>query len=205
MAAAASSSDVTGQNGTSHQPPPPPQPSSQASPCWPQHFQPQDLLCTAPPPSSVDFQLSETSSPHFAPPVLTIVDRGDAQVKPSEKAMKCVMNTQDKTKEVVAEEATTSRPPPAEKADLHHALSLVPTLPSTVSPPPLPSAELTGQDHNSPKNVMAAEAIKVELVIERKRRKKKQPQQNLRGLLQLPSTNICPTPQTPFSPGIVVV
>ena len=24
--------------------------SSQASPCWPKHYRPQDLLCTAPPP-----------------------------------------------------------------------------------------------------------------------------------------------------------
>ena len=55
-------------------------------------------------------------------------------------------NDKNETTEVVADKFTISDPPTAVKADLPHLLSLSPTLPSTVSLPPLLSAELIGEE-----------------------------------------------------------
>ena len=175
---AASASQITGKDAP---------PSSRASPCWPQHYQPKDLLSTAPslaPPAQSDFQLCEgNSSPLASPALTTIVARVDSRVIPAVKATMCVKNSQDDTLEEVAEEATTSTPPAAGKADLPSPLTLTPAV-------SLPSVELTGQDHNPPiEKVVAEEATKVELVSERKIRKSKLPKRNLRGLQQLPNSS----------------
>ena len=183
--AAASASHVSGQNAP---------PSSRTSPCWPQHYQPQDLISTPPPPApaaQADFQLcEEISSPPASPA------RVDSQTMPAVKATKCVNNSEDETLEVVAEEATISTPSAAGKADLPGELSLAPT----VSLPPLQSAKLISQDHNPPEEVVVAEeATKVELVVSaRKRRKLKQPSRNMKGLQQLQNISpILPSPSRP--------